>query len=445
MALNVYSLFEKCKVLLDTNGNGWSEPINDFSRFSLKIEPLVVTKHDKGDEDDEMKACVNLMLNQDDNDNDEDMLVALPKMEAEENEELATIWLPLKRKHIFNLNSKTSAFILFRYFVAVSKCYNYQGVSQVAFNHKLRQWIIDKVLPYMDDERLYPAFGAVLRILETVKQPHEPDYRGSKRKHKSPKSAPVSSSSDVSEDAPTGILDRLFSSHQNKQDGYFPDSSDQNDDHVKKIIQYSIIGIGVALFLIVALICICKTAKNRAIKKQEKSRKKTKKINKTSSDTSRPSIKDKFYSVFRRPEDNDESDYYHKKDDLSGSKSHVMFENEHGSSSLQKSKQKLSHKSMMLPIIDSESDSDGEYMTHKMDLSASNLKKSVDQGLFRISEENDISPVSSKHSSTQKLVSRNQSRTKSQPSSFFSKLKRSKSPNDSKMIHESKDNASGSG
>lgn len=441
MALNVYNLYEKCKVLLDTNGNGWSDPINDFSKFSFKIEPLIVSKHDKGDEDDEMKACVNLMLNQDDNDNDEDMLVALPKMEAEENEELATIWLPLKRKHIFNLNSKTSAFILFRYFVAVSKCYNYQGVSQVAFNHKLRQWIIDKVLPYLDDKRLYPAFGAVLRILETVKQPQEPDYRGSKRKHKSLPSAVSSSSSDVSAEA--GILDRLFSSHQKKQEGVnFEDNSDDHNDPVKKLIQYSIIGLGFALFLIIALICICKTAKNRTNTRKENSRKKLKKLNKKSSDSSSIKLKKKFFDVFKRPGYNDDSDYYHKKDELSASKSRVMFENEHeGSSggSMRKSKQR------MLPIIDSESDSDGEYMTHKMDLSGNNCKQSRDQGLYRISEESEGSRPSSKPLSQHKL-SKDPSRSKSQSSNFFSKLKRAKSPSAPKMIRQSKaSNASGSG
>lgn len=444
MALNVYNLYEKCKVLLDTNGNGWSDPINDFSKFSFKIEPLIVSKHDKGDEDDEMKACVNLMLNQGDEDNDEDMLVSLPKMETEENEQLATIWLPLKRKHIFNLNSKNSAFILFRYFVAVSKCYNYQGVSQVAFNHKLRQWIIDKILPYLDDERLYPAFGAVLRILETVKQPQEPDYRGSKRKHNYPKSIVSNNSSDESEEVSTGILDRLFSNHQREQYGV-EDNSDEHNDHIKKIIQYSIIGLGAVLFLIIAMICICKTAKNRGNTKKENSRKKPKKLSNKSSDSSRSILKEKFFDVFRRPGDHDDSDYYHKKEDVSALKSsHVMFENEHeGSSggSLRKSKQRLSQKPLMLPIVDSESDSDGEYMTHKMDLSGHNSKNTGDQGLYRISEESEGSRASSKHK-----LSRDTTRTKSQSSNFFSKLKRAKSPSAPKTTRQSKAfNASGSG
>lgn len=177
---NVFNLYERCKELLDTNGNGWADPISDFSQFTFTVEPLAITK--QSTDDDAMKSCANLAMNQNDDDNEEDMLVALPKMETEEGEELATIWLPLKRKHIFNINSKTSAFILFRYYVMVTQCYSYQGINQSIFNRKLKLWLVENVLPYLEDENLYPAFGAVLRILETIKEPDESGYHGTKQK-----------------------------------------------------------------------------------------------------------------------------------------------------------------------------------------------------------------------------------------------------------------------
>ena len=177
---NVLNLYERCKELLDTNGNGWSDPITDFAQFRPKMEPLDLKR--QSSEDDSMKACVNLAMNQNDNDNEEDMLVPLPKMETDENGELSTIWLPLKRKHIFNINSKSSAFILFRYFVLVSQCYAYQGISQSIFNQKLKLWLVEEALPCLNDEKLYPGFGAVLRILETVKAPNENGYVGTKKK-----------------------------------------------------------------------------------------------------------------------------------------------------------------------------------------------------------------------------------------------------------------------
>ena len=93
-ASSVYSLYERCKELLDTNGNGWKDPITDFSKFHFKIDPIDL--NNSMEEDEEMKSCVSLMLNKDDVDNEEDMLVELPKIELEESEELSTIWIPFK-------------------------------------------------------------------------------------------------------------------------------------------------------------------------------------------------------------------------------------------------------------------------------------------------------------------------------------------------------------
>ena len=92
-ASSAYSLFERCKELLDTNGNGWKDPITDFSRLHFKIDPIDLSNFL---EDEGMKSCVSLVLNKDDADNEEDMLVELPKIELEENEELSTIWIPFK-------------------------------------------------------------------------------------------------------------------------------------------------------------------------------------------------------------------------------------------------------------------------------------------------------------------------------------------------------------
>ena len=180
VAQNVFDLYDRCKELLDTNGNGWSDPITDFSQFNIKIIPLMIPK--TSDDDEAMKACSNLVTNQNDDDN-EDMLVPLPKIETEDNDDLSTIRLPLKRKHTFNINSKKSAFILLRYFVTVTQCSKYQGINQSLFNKKLNLWISDNVLPYLDDDQLYPAFGAVLRIVESIKGPYDSTYQGSKDKN----------------------------------------------------------------------------------------------------------------------------------------------------------------------------------------------------------------------------------------------------------------------
>lgn len=168
----LYDLFDYCKKILNTNGIGWRQPINSFKNFTNKIKPIEIEepKNDEFIDENEQTPCVNLILLGDDiNDLEEDMLVSLPKMELDENGDLLSIWLPFKRKHNFNLASKSSAFILLRYFVTVTKCYNFEGNSQEIFNQNFEKWLKESVVPFLYRKSFYPAFGAVLRILETVK------------------------------------------------------------------------------------------------------------------------------------------------------------------------------------------------------------------------------------------------------------------------------------
>lgn len=181
VAQNVFNLYERCKESLDTNGNSWSDPITDFTQFSINIQALDIPQPS---DEEVVKICANLAMNQNDDDNEEDMLVPLPKIETSQDENLSTIWLPLRRKHIFNLNSKTSAFVLFRYYVMVTQCFRYQGINQSIFNRKLKVWISENVIPYLDDDQLYPAFGAILRIMETIKDQNELIYQGTKEKRR---------------------------------------------------------------------------------------------------------------------------------------------------------------------------------------------------------------------------------------------------------------------
>lgn len=168
----LYELFDYCKKILNTNGIGWRPPINNFKNFTNKIQPIQMDEEKNEDviDENEQTPCVNLILLGDDiNDLEEDMLIALPKIELDENGELISIWLPFKRKHNFNVEAKSSAFILMRYFVSVTKCYRFEGNSQEIFNQNFEKWLKENISPFLHKKNFYPAFGAVLRILETVK------------------------------------------------------------------------------------------------------------------------------------------------------------------------------------------------------------------------------------------------------------------------------------
>lgn len=299
VAQNVFNLYDRCKELLDTNGNSWSEPITDFSQFSINILPLSIAKATSDDES--MRTCSNLAMNQNDEDSDEDMLVALPKIETSEGENLSTIWLPLKRKHIFNIHSKTSAFILFRYFVTVTQCYRYQGINQSVFNRKLKLWISENVIPYLDDDQLYPAFGAVLRIMESIRDQNDGRYEGSKTKK------PKKYRDD--------IIDLIHSDLKSQ----FPSFSIDDERDVYWWI-YAVTAAGVLTSLIILMICLCCRFCNR------------KKSSSDRDDGKSPSLKQKISSVLKRNTHTPEHDefYAYKKlpHEEQRHKKGIRFENE---------------------------------------------------------------------------------------------------------------------
>lgn len=334
VAQNVFNLYEKCKELLDTNGNSWSDPINDFSNFSINILPLNIPKPS---DDESMKACSNLAINQNDEDNDEDMLVALPKIETSEDENLSTIWLPIKRKHIFNIHSKTSAFILFRYFVMVTQCYRYQGINQSIFNRKLKLWISENVIPYLDDDQLYPAFGAVLRIMESIRDENDARYEGNKVKKKFKKYR-------------DDIIDLIHS-----------DNFTNDDDNERDIYWwiYAVISAGVITTLILLIFYLsCRFCCNR------------KKIKQNVEDGKSPSLTQKISRVLKRNTHTPDYDEYYAYKKVPNRDKRIKFENEKTSKRKDflkklKSKKNASQEKYQLPVLNPY-DSEDEVVIHEI-------------------------------------------------------------------------------
>lgn len=343
VAENVVNLYERCKELLDTNGNGWNDPIVDFSKISFKIERLDV-KRDSTD-NETAKACAILAMNQSDDENDEDMLVPVPKIETE------SIWLPLKRKRVFNVNSKESSFVLLRYFITVSQCYIYQGINQAVFNRKLKAWIIESVLPFLDDDKLYPAFGAVLRILETIKDPDDERYQGSRGKSASRRNRLNS------------IRGRIIN------DDYENFGSDFVDDWWIRVVSIAVAGFLLVLLIIYMCVKLCR---KRFYISDRSSKQKNKGL--LASNTHIPEM----------------DEYYQYKKEARG----VVFENEKQRKSRWFNKYRKSKDSEKfdLPLLGNATDSEDEIVLH--DSSAGSKKTAeargrVNKTKFGISESSD--------------------------------------------------------
>lgn len=143
--------------------------------MNFKIQPInSKTKGVESETSDIFKdPCGNLLLTSDDDFtsdySDRELIVSLPRIESVDNDNIISIWLPFKHKRHFILNSKSSAFILTRYYVDVLKCYQFRNAISNPFNERFHTLLREKVLPLIHNDEFYPGFGAILRVWETLK------------------------------------------------------------------------------------------------------------------------------------------------------------------------------------------------------------------------------------------------------------------------------------
>ncbi|KAJ6643295.1 hypothetical protein Bhyg_08253, partial [Pseudolycoriella hygida] len=175
-AINVFNLLNNCKDILNTHGNGWRMSTFQFLKMNFNIQRI--SNHTKGLASESSKIfkdpCGNLILSSEDgytsDYTDHQMIVPLPRIESTDNDSLVNAWLPFKHKRNFILNSKSSAFVLTKYYVDVVKCYQFRNVMSNPFNQRFRKLLNEKVLPLILNEEFYPGFGAILRVWETLKE-----------------------------------------------------------------------------------------------------------------------------------------------------------------------------------------------------------------------------------------------------------------------------------
>lgn len=288
---SVYELHSKCKTFLNTNGNGWREPITDISKFNFKIEPINVSiTLEPGPE---QTPCVNLILSDDENSADI-MIVSLPKLDEDgDPERLSGIWLPFKRKHSFNLMARSSAFILIRYYVAVMKCYEFQGTSPKKFKNLFGKWISENVLSFLDDKDFYPGLGAVLRIVQTLNA-DDPEYADD-FVEAIPKGQTQKTSPEYIQ-----IQDQIVKIQSKKKKSNFFEnllSSTDEEKHTNALIITIMFGLGFAVILVsIAIVwtsCYVKKSKKSSVQ--------------FFSNESQKSVR-KWYHIFRKPFKQNKSD-----------------------------------------------------------------------------------------------------------------------------------------
>lgn len=174
-ALKVYNFQSNCKQFLNTRGNGWRISTFKFLGMKYRIQPINTQYKGLETETKDLfkDPCENLLLASDDDYtsdySDNELIVSLPRIQPVDDDNVLSVWLPFKDKRNFILNSKSSAFVLTRYYVDVLKCYQFRNVMSNPFNRRFQKLLNEKVLPFIHNDEFYPGFGAILRVWETLK------------------------------------------------------------------------------------------------------------------------------------------------------------------------------------------------------------------------------------------------------------------------------------
>ncbi|XP_028898775.2 uncharacterized protein LOC105216379 isoform X2 [Zeugodacus cucurbitae] len=170
---SVVELYQQCKSFLNTNGNGWRMPILLEEMDNVRVDSIRGSEcgADGNGAGGGPSGCARLEMLPTSDGEENVMLVALPKLEADCIENgLSNIWLPFRKRRNYDLRSLKSAYVILRFYETVTRCYQSQSMPQEAFNCKFIAWINENLKPHLSDEEFYPGLGGVLRIVEKLRK-----------------------------------------------------------------------------------------------------------------------------------------------------------------------------------------------------------------------------------------------------------------------------------
>ncbi|XP_046973268.1 uncharacterized protein LOC124539947 [Vanessa cardui] len=159
----LHDFFDDIKILLNTQGIGWKKsdsipPWTNFTVEKVRIGPTYL-----------FDPCARLVTKRDSN-----SCIHIPAPMTDDHFKPSAIALPWKSNGLFSLVSPLSENVLLKYYTAVSKCILHNSPDScrhsdfVSFNNDLWHWMKRDVAPRLTDEKLYAAYGGILRIAAAV-------------------------------------------------------------------------------------------------------------------------------------------------------------------------------------------------------------------------------------------------------------------------------------
>uniref|UniRef100_A0A1B6FXL1 Uncharacterized protein n=1 Tax=Cuerna arida TaxID=1464854 RepID=A0A1B6FXL1_9HEMI len=133
------------------------------------IIPLVVT----GTASEKRRACEGI-LRQSKGGNITQLLdIPTPKLDSNKDPKELTVPLNVTSPATYRVDSPDADNVLTQYYKVVMRCLTLTTEHKIQvfkFNRKFYDWLSQAVLPHLKDDKCYPAFGGVLRIVETMRE-----------------------------------------------------------------------------------------------------------------------------------------------------------------------------------------------------------------------------------------------------------------------------------
>lgn len=169
----VHRMLNRWKWYLSTDGGTWSQEC-DMRKIPTKVAVLDLSLRDPVAACEELYIAAPLTPNETVNVGSQAFISESPRVAIpyfDNNLAPNAIALPFKKRNLYSLKDPKAAYILVKYYTLSMRCLSRNSNDVMAFNHYFHQWIMSKVVPHLhDQEHWYPALGAIMRVIETIKQ-----------------------------------------------------------------------------------------------------------------------------------------------------------------------------------------------------------------------------------------------------------------------------------
>lgn len=162
-ARQIHDFFDELKDMLNTRGLGWKRPERTPQWSNLTVAKILIGSGTFFD------PCTCLVIKR-----DSKSCIHLPTPRLDDDATPSAIALPFKTGGLVSLTSPNSNNVLLKYYTTAARCIlssspeNCRHSDFLSFNNELWNWMKRDVAPHLVDEKLYTAYGGVLRIAAAV-------------------------------------------------------------------------------------------------------------------------------------------------------------------------------------------------------------------------------------------------------------------------------------